>query len=68
MLRSLDNIMEQVVTGTELQVCDKILVKVNTFKYLDRVIYFVKSDWPNIVRNLHISWIKWVRLCCLLGR
>ena len=45
-----------------------ILEKVDTFKCIDRILYFYNNDWTAIDRNLHRYGRKWRRLYGLLGR
>ena len=56
-----------VASGTELWDRYQILKKVDTSKYLIRMLPFDKSDCPTGVRNLQRERRKWVRLYWLLG-
>ena len=58
----------RVSVGTEFRACYRILDKVYTFKYLDRILYFYESDWPVIARDLYRAWNKWLRFYHLLVR
>ena len=60
--RRLDVNATWVATGKEFQAHDHIIVKVDTFKHLGRMLYFDERDWPAVVGNLQRSRRKWVRL------
>ena len=57
----------RLAAGMEFQDNDQVLEKVNTFKYMGRIIYFDGSDWYVVSHNLQIAWRKWVQLSWLLG-
>ena len=44
----------------EFWVWNQVLDKVDTFKYLERMIYFYDSDCPVVKRNLQREQSKWV--------
>ena len=50
----------------EFWVWNQVLDKVDTFKYLDSMLYFYDSDWPVVERNLQREQIKWVLSTVLL--
>ena len=46
---------------------NQVLEKLDTFKYLDRMLFFYVSDWYVVDRNLHIEQRKYVLSTVLLS-
>ena len=51
----------------EFWVWNQLLEKVNTFKYLDMIMYFYESDWPEVDQNLQREQRKWFFSTVLLS-
>ena len=45
---------------------NQLIEKLDTFKYLDRILSFYDSDWPVVDRNIQIYQSKWVLSTFLL--
>ena len=46
---------------------NQVLEKVDTFKYLERMMKFYDSDWPVVDRNLQREHRKWVLRTVILS-
>ena len=58
--------MVVLASGKEFRVQDQVLEKLETFKYLDRKLYFDNINWPMVAWNLQRERRKWGRLSWLL--
>ena len=59
--RRLTATSSRVAAGTEVLAQEQVIEKVDTFKYLDRMLYFEYSDWTAVDRNLHRAQRRWIR-------
>ena len=58
----------QEAAGTEFRAQDHVLERLETVKYLDRLLLSDDSDWPVVAGNLWKERRKWDRLSCMLVR
>ena len=65
--RHLASTTTQIEATTEFWVWNQVLEKLDTFKYLDMMLYFYEIEWPMVDRNLQIEQRKWFLSTVLLS-